>query len=101
MENYQKRKKKDLINIIINDYINYPNFSHFFNIKNLLYFFNIEDKLIEKEEKIIDDNLIEDNVPIIIEYINNIPNKTKLFSKTFVKNNKNKCSIEIEGKRIE
>ena len=33
-----------LINIIINDYRNYPNFSHFFNIKNLLYFFNIENK---------------------------------------------------------
>ena len=41
-----------LINIIINDYKNYPNISHFFNIKNLLYFFNIEDKqIIEKEEK--------------------------------------------------
>jgi len=33
-----------LINVIINDYKNYPNFSHFFNIKNLLYFFNIEKK---------------------------------------------------------
>ena len=28
----------ELINIIINDYKNYPNFLHFFNIKNLLYF---------------------------------------------------------------
>ena len=38
-----------LINIIMNDYKNYPKFSHFFNIKNLLYFFNIEDKpIIEK-----------------------------------------------------
>ena len=40
-----------LINIIINDYKNYPNFTHFFNIKNLLYFFNIEDK--SKKKKII------------------------------------------------
>ena len=45
--------------------------------------------------------MIENNKPIIIEYINNIPNKTKLFSKIFVKNNKNKCNIEIEGKRLE
>ena len=45
--------------------------------------------------------MIENNEPIIIEYINNISNKTKLFSKIFVKNNKNKCTIEIEGKRIE
>jgi len=56
--------------------------------------------LIEKEENIIGDNLIEKHEPIIIEYINNISNKTKLFSKIFVKNNKNKCSIEIEGKKL-
>ena len=31
-----------LINIIINDYKNYPNFSHFFNIKNLLIIFQIK-----------------------------------------------------------
>jgi len=92
---------KILINIIINDIKNYPNFTHFFNIKNLLYFFNIEDESIEKKENIMNDNLIENNEPIIIEYINNISNKTKLFSKIFVKNNKNKCSIEIEGKRLE
>ena len=90
-----------LINIIINDYKKYPNFIHFFNIKNLLYFFNIEDESNEKEENIMNDNLIENNEPIIIEYINNISNKTKLFSKIFVKNNKNKCRIEIEGKRLE
>ena len=97
----EEKRFKKLINIIINDYKNCPNFTHFFNIKNLLYFFNIEDKSIEKEENIIDNNLIEKNEPIIIEYINNISKKTKLFSKIFVKNNKNKCSIEIEGKKLE
>ena len=60
---------KQLINIIINDYKNYPNFSHFFNIKNLLYFFNINEEQNEKEDNIIDDNLFENNKPIIIEYI--------------------------------
>ena len=44
--------------------------------------------------------MIENNKPIIIEYINNISNKTKLFSKIFVKNNKNKWSIEIEEKTL-
>jgi len=97
----ENKRFKKLINIIINDYKNYPNFTHYFNIKNLLYFFKIEDKSIEKEENTLDDNLIEKNESIIIEYINNISDKTKLFSKIFVKNNKNKCSIEIEGKRIE
>ena len=72
-EEEEKRFKK-LIKIIINDYINYPNFSHFFNINNLLYFYNIEDISIEKEENFINNNLIEKNEPIIIEYINNTIN---------------------------
>ena len=91
-----------LINIIINDYKNNPNFSHFFNIRNLLYFFNIEDKpIIEKEGKKLDNKIINNNESIIIEYNNNISYKTKLFSKTFVNNNKNKFKIEIEGERID
>ena len=94
-EEEEKRFKK-LIVIIINDYQSYPNFSHYFNIKNLLYFFKIEDKPID-EERNLDDILFEKNEPIIIEYINNISNKTKLFSKTFVKNNKTKFKIRIEG----
>ena len=95
-------KFNQLINIIINDYKNYPNFSHFFNIKNLLFFFNIEDKpLIEKEVIKLDSKIIKNKEPIIIEYNNNISNKTKLFSKTFVNNNNKKFKIEIEGERID
>jgi len=91
-----------VINIIINDYKNYPNFSHFFNIKNLLYFFNIEDEpMIKKEEKKLDNKNIKNHESIIIEYNNNIYYKTKLFSKTFVKNNKKRLKIEIEGERID
>ena len=100
-EEKEEKRFKKLINIIINDYKNYPNFLHFFNIKNLLYFFGIEDNSIEKEEDIIIDNLVEKNEQIFIEYINNISNKTKLFSRIFVKNNKNKFKIEIEGKRLD
>ena len=49
---YEENGFGKLINIIINDYKMYPNFSHFFNIKNLLHFFNIEDYIvIEKEKK--------------------------------------------------
>ena len=43
------------------------------------------------------DNLIDKNEPIIIGYINNISKKTKLFSQIFVKNNKTKIKIKIEG----
>ena len=92
----------DLINIIINDFKNYPNFSHFFNIKNLLYFFNIEDRqIIQKEIIKLDNKIIKNEIPIIIEYHNNILYKTKLFSKIFVKNNKKKFKIEIEGQILD
>ena len=91
-----------LIKIIISDYKNYPNFVHFFNIKNLLYFFKIEgNSTIEKKEKELNNKIFENNEPLIIEYNNNISYKTKLFSKTFVKNNKKKIKIEIEGERID
>ena len=82
-----------LINIIINDYINYPNYTHFLNIENILHFLNIKDKSEYKENK--DNN--ESN-EIIIKYIKNNNGKTKLFSKKFVENNKEKVNLEIDGK---
>jgi len=76
--NYEKlseveyKRFKQLINIIINEYKEYPNFSHFLNIQNLLYFFKIENNSsIIKQEKKIDAKLIKNIEPIIIEYINN------------------------------
>ena len=79
MWNIIKRGRNKLINIIINDYKNYPYFTHFFNIKNLLYFFNIEDRpIIVKEEKKLDNKIINKNESIIIEYNNNISYKVKL-----------------------
>ena len=106
-DGYQVLGKKEedefnnLINIILDDYKNYPNYCHFYNIKNLLYFFGIEDRPIctKKEEKIFDNEIIENNEPIIIEYNNS--NKVKLFSKIFIRNNKKKFKIEIEGKKID
>ena len=91
-----------LINIIINDYKNYPNFSHYFNIKNLLYCFNNDDiPITEKEYQKLDNKYIKNKEPIIIEYINNISYETKLFNKTFVKNNKNNFKIEIDGQILD
>ena len=103
-----------LIKIIIDDYKNFPNYSHFFNIENILRFLNIKDKSefkYNKDNKDINDNNNEnkienniennDNNEIIIEYINNINNKTKLFSKKFVENNKEKMYLEIDGEKLE
>ena len=76
LSEYEEKRFKQLINIIINDYKNYPNFSHFFNIKNLFHFFKIENNSSNiKEEEKIDDILMQNIEPIIIEYINN--NKIK------------------------
>ena len=97
-EEEEKRFIK-LIKIMINNYKNYPNYIHFFNMKNLLYFFNIEDKQIVRREIIkLDNKIIRNKEPIIIEYNNNISYKTKLFSKTFVKNNKKSLRLKLRVK---
>ena len=93
----EERQFNKLIKIIIDDYKNYPNFSHFFNIKNIFEFFNIEEKLInEKENKKLENELNENEEPIVFKYFSNISGKTKLFSNKFVLNNKEKFKIEIE-----
>ena len=94
-----------LVNIIINDYKIYPSFSHFFNIRNLFHFFNIKEKSeINKENdnnKKLNNEANQNEEYIFIEYFNNISNKTRLFSKKFVKNNKGKFKMEIEGEIID
>ena len=95
---------KKLISIIIYDYLNYPNFVHFFNIKNILNFLypeNNSNDIKEKEDNKINTKAIKNDEFITIEYANNISGSTKLFSKTFVQNNKLKVKIEIEGELLE
>jgi len=73
---------------MIDDYCNFPNYSHFFNIRNLIYLLNIEDNLEIKNEKeniIINKDIIKNDGYIIIEYVN-ISGKIKLFSKKFIEN---------------
>ena len=100
----EESKFNKLIRIIIHDYKNYPNFSHIFNIKNILHLFNLN-----KCEGKNDNNIKEfDNKylqskgkdEIIIKYINN--NSTiKIFNEEFVKKNKDKVHLEINGKMCE
>ena len=92
-----------LINIIINDYCNCPNYIHFFNIKNIFHFLKIKEKSTIKiiDEKIKINKELNENDEILIEYINNINNEIKLFSKIFVENNIDKVYLEIEGEILE
>ena len=46
----ENKRFKKLINIIINDYKNYPNFTHYFNIKNLLYFLKLKINQLKKRK---------------------------------------------------
>ena len=50
-ENDEDVDFKNLINIIINDYNKFPNYSHFFNIENILLFLNIKEMTEYKENK--------------------------------------------------
>ena len=91
----EEKSFSKLINIIINDYYNFPNILHFFNIENLFHFYNIKDnikdepKINEKKSIIFDYGIsflkyLEKAMfkiqkdEIIIEYKNNISCKTKL-----------------------
>ena len=90
-----------LINIIINNYQKYPNFVHFFNIENIFRFLNINKQKKNEKENIKENNELSEEEGIIIEYANNINDKTKLFSKKFVENNKGKVNLLIEGELLE
>ena len=84
-----------LVKIIINDYLNFPYISHFFNMQNLFHFFNIKDESETNETNNITlNNEIKQKDEIIIDYINNNYETTKLFHKTFVKNNKDKVLLK-------
>jgi len=74
----------ELLNIIISDYLNYPNYNHFANIDEIYHFY------VEKEYK------------INLKYKTNSKNDNiKLFGKEFVLNNKNNFQLYIDNKKYE
>ena len=96
-DNYEIITEKDindfnkLIRIIINDYQQFPNFSHYFNIKNIINFYFVNE---------CKRNIKNVNNEINIEYINN-KSTINLFSEKFVKRNKDKLYLKIKGKEEE
>ena len=69
----------EFINIILNDYIDFPNYYHTYNIESIFRFLNKKH-----------------NFGIKIKYINQKDKNIRLFGTQFVENNKNKLSIIIE-----
>ena len=55
----QKRPFCELIKIIIDDYLNYPNYSHFFNINNIYRYLKNELNNNENKEKLNKNNIIK------------------------------------------
>jgi len=98
----------ELIRIIIDDYLNYPNYSHFFNIDSIYRFLKnhlINNKNKERKTKI--NNIIKkyniydyDYMDIKYRYFGG---EIKLFGDKFVENNKNNAFIinEEKGEKIE
>ena len=96
LDEEKEAKFKKLIKIIIDDYRNFPNYSHFLNIQNLIYLLNIEDNSEiknEKENNKKNKDIIKNDEYVVIEYVN-ISGKIKLFSKKFIQNNKGNIIIE-------
>ena len=94
-------KFHELINIIISDYKEFPNFSHLLNIENIFHFYIFEINNIS-ENKICNINVNKNSAIFAeAEYNNNFSGEIKIFGKKFVKNNKRNIYLEIEGKKIE
>ena len=89
---------KKFIRIIINDYKNYPNMSHFCNIQNIFYFFDLHYNKGNIGNLSSNENI--ESKEIIIEYINN-DSILNLFNEKFVKSNEDKFYLEIKGKKYE
>ena len=103
----QKGPFCELIRIIIDDYLNYPNYSHFFNIDSISkYLKNGFSNNKNKEKTLKENNIIEkynvnDYDYIDIKYINSF-GEIKLFGEKFVEKNKNNAFIiNKKGEKIE
>ena len=77
---------KELFNIICNDYLNYPNYSHFFNIENIFRFMEKEmnaQKNFEISKNIDLNNISTENKDMMTIVYKNDKNEIKLFSDKF------------------
>ena len=100
----------ELFKIIYNDYINYPNYSHFFNIENMFRFIEKEmtsqnknndesEKDSEIEDKELKNTFKKGKDMMIISYKND-KNPIKLFGSKFNMNNYSNVCLEIDNKLL-
>ena len=95
----------ELFKTILNDYINYPNYPHFFNIENIFRF--MEKEMTKKNNEVENKNEIENNDVIskgedmmTIIYKND-NNDFQLFGSKFIINNALNACLEIDNKLCE
>ena len=100
----------ELFKIIYNDYINYPNYSHFFNIENMFRFIEKEmtsqnknndesEKDSEIEDKELKNTFKKGKDMMIISYKND-KKAIKLFGSKFKMNNYSNVCLEIDNKLL-
>ena len=94
---------KELFNIICNDYLNYPNYSHFFNIENIFRFMEKEmnaQKNFEISKNIDLKDICSKCIDMMTIVYKNDKNGIKLFSDKFVCNYLEGIYLEIDNKFI-
>ena len=93
----------ELFKTIFNDYINYPNYSHFFNIDNIFRFMekemtNKKDNEVENKNEIEKNDVISRGKDMMTIIYKNDNNGIQFFNNKFIENNKSNACIEIDNK---
>jgi len=93
----------ELFKTILNDYINYPNYSHFFNIDNIFRFMekemtNKKDNEVENKNEIEKNDVISRGKDMMTIIYKNDNNGIQFFNNKFIENNKSNACIEIDNK---
>ena len=94
----------ELFKTILNDYVNYPNYSHFFNIDNIFRFMekemtNKENNEVENKNEIKNNDVLSKGKDMMtIIYKNNKNYAIQLFANKFVTYNISNACLEIDNK---
>ena len=93
----------ELFKTILNDYINYPNYSHFFNIDNIFRFMekemtNKENNEVENKNEIKNNDVLSKGKDMMTIIYKNDKYAIQLFANKFVTYNRSNACLEIDNK---
>ena len=93
----------ELFKTILNDYVNYPNYSHFFNIDNIFRFMekemtNKENNEVENKNEIKNNDVLSKGKDMMTIIYKNDKYAIQLFANKFVTYNRSNACLEIDNK---